>query len=201
MIELRDYQKDLLSRVQSELRSDKARVMMQLPTGGGKTVIAAHLLKNRLVNGHKAVWLTHRKELAHQTRRMLYDTASVRAWLANKWKLGKPAQSLSDGVIILMAQTVSRHSVAPDIWSKYDHRDMMIIDEAHHATADGYTRAMECWPGRIVGMTATPWRLSQQEGFDHLFDSLVCGPQVTNLRLEGFLCEWNILVPDPEKRI
>lgn len=177
MIELRDYQKDLLARVQSGLQPDKARVMMQLPTGGGKTVIAAHLLKNWLAPGRNSVWLTHRRELVSQTRKILYDTAGVRVWLANKWKPEKPAQSLSEGVIILMAQTVSRHSAASDVWSKYDHRDMMIIDEAHHATAEGYTRAMECWPGRIVGMTATPWRLSQKEGFDHLFDSLVCGPK------------------------
>ena len=38
--------------------------MMQLPTGGGKTVIAGELLKKRLTGGRKAVWLTHRKELA-----------------------------------------------------------------------------------------------------------------------------------------
>ncbi len=138
MIELRDYQKELLTRLQSELQPDKARVMMQLPTGGGKTVIAAHLLKNWLAHGRKAVWLTHRKELAYQTRQMLYETADIRTWLASKWIPGKPAQALVNGAIILMAQTVSRRSVAPDVWSKYNHRDLMIVDEAHHATAEGY---------------------------------------------------------------
>ena len=62
MIELRDYQKDLLTRVQSELQPDKARVMMQLPTGGGKTVIAAHLLKNWLVIGFQTWALTRSGE-------------------------------------------------------------------------------------------------------------------------------------------
>ena len=74
MIELRDYQKDLLERVQKALEPDNARVMMQLPTGGGKTVIAAHLLSSHLTGGRKAVWLTHRRELAGQTRRMLRET-------------------------------------------------------------------------------------------------------------------------------
>ena len=74
MIELRDYQKDLLERVQKALEPDKARVMMQLPTGGGKTVIAAHLLSNYLTGGRKAVWLTHRRELAHQTDKRLTAT-------------------------------------------------------------------------------------------------------------------------------
>ena len=44
MIELRDYQRDLLEQVQQALAPKGARVMMQLPTGGGKTIIAAHLL-------------------------------------------------------------------------------------------------------------------------------------------------------------
>ena len=45
----------------------------------------------------------------------------------------------------------------------------MVIDEAHHATAESWARAMKQWPGPVLGMTATPWRLSQREGFDHLF--------------------------------
>ena len=43
MVELRPYQQDLLTQVQDALDSDaKARVMMQLPTGGGRTIIAGH---------------------------------------------------------------------------------------------------------------------------------------------------------------
>ena len=61
MIQLRDYQKDLLDEVQVSLTSEQARVMMQLPTGGGKTIIAGSLLKKWLMGGRKAVWLTHRK--------------------------------------------------------------------------------------------------------------------------------------------
>ena len=40
MIELRDYQRELMRRAETALSPDKARVMMQLPTGGGKTIIA-----------------------------------------------------------------------------------------------------------------------------------------------------------------
>lgn len=71
MIELREYQRNLLEQVEQSLAADNARVMMQLPTGAGKTVIAAHFLRDRLVDGRKAVWITHRIELERQTRRML----------------------------------------------------------------------------------------------------------------------------------
>ena len=65
----------------------------------------------------------------------------------------------------------------------------MIIDEAHHATAKGWERAVSRFPGKAVGMTATPWRLSQKEGFNHLFKELVCGPDVPDLQGLDFLCD------------
>ena len=71
MIRLRDYQTKLLEQVRQSLEPDRARVMLQLPTGGGKTVIAAHLLADYLTGGRQALWITHRTELAGQTRRML----------------------------------------------------------------------------------------------------------------------------------
>ncbi len=78
MVQLRSYQETLLRLVQDALAADpKARVMMQLPTGGGKTVIAGALLTERFKSGRKAVWLTHRKELAAQTRRMLTELVDL----------------------------------------------------------------------------------------------------------------------------
>ena len=74
MRQLRPYQQDLLSRVQHALADHpKGRLMLQLPTGGGKTVIGGALLAHWLDDNRKAVWLTHRKELAEQTRGMLTD--------------------------------------------------------------------------------------------------------------------------------
>ena len=43
MVELRDYQQKLLSQVDADLADPSARIMMQLPTGGGKTHIAGEL--------------------------------------------------------------------------------------------------------------------------------------------------------------
>ena len=200
MIELRDYQKELLARVQSELQPDKARVMMQLPTGGGKTVIAAHLLKNWLAPGRNSVWLTHRKELVNQTRKMLSD-AGIAVYPGDGWATGTPAPMINGGVIILMAQTVSRRITKAGVWKNYATNDLMIIDEAHHATAKGWERAVRRFPGKALGMTATPWRLSQKEGFDHLFRNLLRGTDVPDLQEEGFLCNAKVLIPSPEQRI
>ncbi len=78
MTRLREYQRDLLTGVQASLAPEQARVMMQLPTGGGKTVIAGALLAEWLKGGRSAVWLTHRRELVRQTWELL-DDANVEA--------------------------------------------------------------------------------------------------------------------------
>ncbi len=197
MIQLRDYQQDLLDSIQVALTSEQARVMMQLPTGGGKTIIAGALLQEWLKGGRKAVWLTHRKELAVQTRELLAN-ASLAAWVYARWNPGKDAPGEPNRVAILMAQTVSRRTARMDVWRNYDRDDLMIVDEAHHAAAVGWTRAMRQWPGRILGMTATPWRLSEKEGFDHLFSSLLCGPQVLELQTGNHLCDAQVRMPSAE---
>ena len=200
MTELRDYQLDLLERVGDVLADAGVRIMMQLPTGGGKTHIAGELLSRWLEDGRKAVWLTHRKELATQTEGMLRE-AGVPATANIRWTPRTNAPMIANGVVILMAQTVSHRNSNAEVWGGYNSSDLMIIDEAHHAAAGGWARAMKQWPGRIVGMTATPWRLSEKEGFDYLFDELHCGPQVAALQSGQWLCQSRVLLPPEEERI
>ena len=201
-MELRPYQRELLQQVQKALASNpEVRLMMQLPTGGGKTIIAGALLKDRLADGRrKAVWLTHRKELAEQTCGMLTN-AGVSAITDVNWTPGEGAPAMAGGVVILMAQKVSLQTARREVWNRYRPTDLMIVDEAHHAAAKGWERAIRQWRGLVVGMTATPWRLSEKEGFDHILDKLHCGPQVAELQAQGYLCAAQVLMPPPEQRI
>ncbi len=195
MTELRDYQQELLDQAADRLIPGKARVMLQLPTGGGKTHIAGALLRSWLHRGRKAAWLTHRTELADQTRRMLTDSG-VSA-IRPQWPPGNDAPSIPNGVVILMAQTVGRRTNSMEIWGSYRNADLLVIDEAHHATADGWERAIRQWPGPVIGLTATPWRLSKTEGFDHLFGELICGPLISELQSSGWLCQARVHIPKP----
>ena len=88
-----------------------------------------------------------------------------------------------------------------EIWGQYHSDDLLVIDEAHHATADGWQRTIEQWPGRIIGLTATPWRLSQFDGFDHLFRQLIPGPQISEMQANGWLCPASVLMPRPDEII
>ena len=200
MAELRDYQQRLLDLAVASLNPSNARVMLQLPTGGGKTHIAGALLLRWLHSGRKAVWLTHRAELADQTCGMLTD-AGVSAISLKNWESGNDAPAVPNGVVILMAQTVGRRTNRMQIWGKYRSDDLLVIDEAHHAAAAGWERAIEQWPGHVSGLTATPWRLSKTEGFNHLFQELLHGPQVSELQADGWLCQARVLMPKPDEII
>ena len=198
MADLRPYQQDLLQQAEKALIEPTARVMLQLPTGGGKTRIAAELLAGWLLNGSKAAWLTHRRELSAQTR----DVLNVNGvWAANtlEWEFHDLAPSKSGAVVVLMAQTVSRRNHFEGVWDEYGPEDLLIIDEAHHATASGWERAIHQWPGRVIGLTATPWRLEKNLGFDHLFDHLIPGPQIKDLQSKGWLADAQVLQLDDDE--
>ncbi len=177
--------------------------MTQLPTGGGKTEIAGALLKDFLVDGRKSVWLTHREELANQTEERLSSNWSVSAMAGtDSWNPRRPAPRIVNGIVILKAQTVSRRNKdSTAVWDNYSPDDLLVIDEAHHAPATGWERAIEQWPGRVWGLTATPWRLSQREGFDHLFHTLVTGRQTTEMQDDGYLAHSRVFAPTPDDRI
>ena len=190
----------MLRRLQEALSTPKSRVMLQLPTGGGKTRIAAALLAGWLRGGCRAAWLTHRVELSDQTCRALNESG-VLAVSRPKWEISDPAPSMRGGVTILMAQTVSQRNHCPLVWNHYGPNDLLIIDEAHHATAPGWERAVRQWPGRLVGLTATPWRLEKHIGLDHLFDLMISGPQIRDMQSKGWLADAHVLMPAPEEVI
>ena len=200
MVQLRDYQRDLLQKAESALAHPRARVMLQLPTGGGKTRIAAALLTGWIRNGGKAAWLTHRRELSDQTRTVLNESG-VHATNTLEWEFSDLAPSESGGVVLLMAQTVSRRNHFEGVWDDYGPEDLLVVDEAHHATAPGWKRAISQWPGPAIGLTATPWRLEKNKGFDHLFDHLIPGPQISELQAEDFLANAYVWAPDCDKTI
>ena len=177
--------------------------MTQLPTGGGKTEIAGAMLRGFLVDGRKAVWLTHREELANQTEERLSSNWFVSAMAGtDSWNRGRPAPRIVNGVVILKAQTVSRRNKdSAIVWDNYGADDLLVIDEAHHAPATGWERAIEQWPGRVWGLTATPWRLSQREGFDHLFHTLVTGPRTSEMQDHGYLARSRVFAVKPDDRI
>ena len=73
--------------------------------------------------------------------------------------------------------------------------DLIVIDEAHHASAGSWETILQQWPTvPRLGVSATPVRLDGR-GLKSVFDALVLGPSVAELIADGFLTPSRIYAP------
>ena len=67
-IKLFDYQEDMVRRVWKAFKHHDA-VMVQMPTGTGKTMVLSNIVFSFLEKSNKPVWIVaHRRELVSQIR-------------------------------------------------------------------------------------------------------------------------------------
>lgn len=173
---LRPYQTDLIDRTYGAFEAHR-RVMLQAPTGAGKTVLFADIIQREYRRGQRVLLLVHRKELLTQACGKLF-------------RLGVPYGLIAAGYVPSPSQQVQIASVQTAVRRKLPyHFDLIITDEAHHALADSYRTIYNQYPdARLLGVTATPIRTNGQ-GFHDLFDHLVHGPSVKSLIDDGYLVQ------------
>ena len=179
---LRPYQRDLVGKVRRSLRSVR-RVVLQSPTGSGKTVLTAHMISRAADRGLSSWFLVHRRELLDQTSGALWESGVEHGIIA-----GGRTQT-KDRVQVATVQTLVRRL------DKLPPPNFLIIDEAHHTAAASYRNVMDhCARSWVVGLTATPCR-TDGRGLDDLFDDLVEGPSVQWLIEQGFLAPYRVVAP------
>lgn len=179
--QLRDYQQALVQETFAQWHRGNRRVMMQLPTGGGKTVLFSALAREFTTLGEGVLVLAHREELLTQAHEKL---ESITGMLVGMLKAGHPVNPLFP-VQVASVQTIIRRKNWPDA-------ALVICDEAHHSCSRSYTKIFDHYQqSYILGVTATPARLDGQ-GFKFLYDSLVLGPSVAELILAGHLCQFKL---------
>ncbi len=184
MIHLRDYQQKAVTDIRAAMAKSR-RVLFQLPTGGGKTVIFSFVTNGAAIKGKRVYILAHRQEILRQISAAIAQHNLPHGWIA-------PGRTpTTDNCQIGMIQTVARRLdtlPAPD---------MLIVDEAHHAAAQGqYATVLAAWPGAyVLGVTATPERLDGR-GLNASFDVMVQGPQSHELIDRGFLANFVYLAPE-----
>lgn len=181
---LRDYQFDMLAEVAAHMAAGRRRVLLQLPTGGGKTVIAESAIQSALRQQHDAMFLVHRDELLKQTSKTFRSSGLEHSFVARGREFDPDALMLLAGVQTLVRRL---HIPLPP--------NLIVIDEAHHATAGSWRQILDAYPDAFVlGLTATPERLDGQ-GLDGLFDVMVLGPTAKWLIAEGYLCPYEFYAP------
>ena len=149
-VELRDYQVELISEIESQLID--YNVLAVCPCGSGKTVIAAEIIRLWLARSQRIVFLAHARELVMQCTQKLADLGIYYGIIM----AGKKPSLLPD-VQVGSIQTLSRRLIRKAIQSPP--ADLIIIDEAHHSNAVTYQNIVEGYPAaRVLGLTATPQR-------------------------------------------
>ena len=181
---LRPYQQQAITDLRNAFRAGSLAPLLVAPTGAGKTVILAAIASAAISRGRQVLILVHRRELLRQASDKLrwagLDHGLIAAGIEPS-----PAP-----VQVASVQTIARRLSRID-WQP----DLIIIDEAHHATAGQWERTLQHWPSAYrLGVTATPCRLDGR-GLRSAFDHLVLGPSVGDLIFTNYLCPSRIYAP------
>jgi DNA repair protein RadD len=192
MLSLRPYQREALDSVYEYFETETGNPLVAVPTGAGKSLIIATLLKEAFEwwPDTRALVLTHVKELIVQS-----FTELLGIWPeapAGLHSAGLNRRDVMSPIIFGGIQSLHRRAYQlPAI-------DLVIIDEAHLCgrNFDTMYRRFLADLARLnprmncIGLTATPFRLDSgmlHEGEDRLFTDLVYEANVKDLIEAGYL--------------
>lgn len=175
-----DHQKEAWNHMDKHyIDANKNRGMVVLPTGAGKTTVAAYWLMQKYIRqGYRVLWLAHRVELLEQA----FDTFESFSYLVsknqhlnmilisgehNRWSsVGKKfnvvfSTDRSAAINLNYLELMIRQS---------DKGIFIIIDEAHHTVASQYRTILKTMYSKkgskdikLLGLTATPVRMNPDE--------------------------------------
>ena len=170
MITLRDYQEECLAKLRLAFGRNRS-VILQMPTGSGKTAIAAAVAEGLAARGLSMLALVHRRELVDQfadtlERVGLYGNYGIIA----AGRAPTPWAPFQIGSV----QTLYRRPLEM-ITRKPRY---IVVDECRHAKAKMWEEVLARFPeSKILGLDATPERLDGKPLGDH-FDEIVAGPSI-----------------------
>lgn len=162
-------------------------VMVQMPTGTGKTYVMAAVVKWFLDNHDTGeVWIVaHRRELVEQMQQTL-DRFCL--------DYGEKEMELKAKVRIrvLSIQWLNRH--VEELEGAECTPGLIVVDEAHHAIATSYQDLFDRNRKALkLGMTATPCRMNKKS-FSKLFEILLKSPCTNDFILRGYLAPYDYVV-------
>lgn len=190
--------------------------LLVLPTGGGKTLTAVHwMLKNFIDKGQKVLWIAHRHELLNQALDTVKNSAyssTVQNVKQFRYRIisGHPKHDIpvriehTDDIIIASKDSLnSGLSYLLENWVNHAESILLVIDEAHHASAKTYRKLIESIEKnftdrkksknfKMLGLTATPFRTEEGEAglLKKVFpDDIIFAEHLRTLINRGILAE------------
>jgi DNA repair protein RadD len=120
---LRSYQEETVAAIRAAFAA-VLRVLLCLPTGGGKTVCFAYITAHAARKGNRVIVLAHRQEIADQI------SAALAALAVAHGRIQPGYPMTGDLVQVAMVQTLARRmDTIPE-------PALLVIDECHHAAAE-----------------------------------------------------------------
>ncbi|WP_418850157.1 DEAD/DEAH box helicase [Prevotella sp.] len=201
----------MIERIETAFKSYRS-VMVQMPTGTGKTILLAEVVKSEKLKASEekseklkvknpCVWIVvHRRELVEQIKETL--AKQLDSSLFTFPSSLKPSDSSlfpfpsslnpSDSSLFTFPSSLTPRVFSIQWLSRHYHElderpSLIIIDEAHHAVAKTYKEVMDAYPeAKKLGLTATPCRLNKH-GFTDLFDVLLQSWSYNKFIADGWL--------------
>lgn len=205
---LRADQERAVADLRAELARLKAaglplRVVLQGPTGFGKTILSSALMSLMLAKGKTCAFLAHGRQLIFQKSQKLTECeirhAVLMAGVGDEHLDGMYAKALRGGlegqsVVVASKDTYVARAYARDSVERFD-VDVLIVDEAHLALSEEWVRILTDNPDVIViGLTATP-ALGNGKGLGGFYKGMVRAAGYAELIGIGALVPCRVFAP------
>lgn len=180
--ELRDYQNAAIDNLRDTLRRGVKRVVLQMPTGAGKTALAGAIVRMATDRGKKVIFTVPALSLVDQTVESFESDGVLEIGVMQAF------HERTDGlapVQVCSVQTLMRRKIPK--------ADLVIVDEAH-VLFKFYKKwfNMPEWKDvPIIGLSATPWA----KGMGDLYQELIIGTTTQKLIDEGYLSDFRCFAP------
>ena len=182
--ELRLYQEECLQAIRDTVRQRVYRLVVQAPTGSGKTLVAATIVEGARSKGNRLVFVVPSIQLVDQTVEMFWsegirDIGVIQADHAlTNW---------SQPVQVASIQTIRSRD-------KYPEAQVVVLDEVHqlHAAHVKWLQHPDWQSVPFIGLSATPWT----RGLGRYFETLLVMSTTQELIDLGYLARFKVFAAD-----
>jgi superfamily II DNA or RNA helicase len=186
---LRGYQSRALDELRAAIRAGHRRILLALPTGGGKSVIFSKVIASANEKKNPVLFLVHKRELVRQASGHLKNEGVPHGII-----MAGEVMNLDAANQVCSKDTLHRRAVA-SMKLVLPPARVIVVDEAHRTGTTTYNDILDQYPDAIlIGVTATPTRKNGR-GLGAQWDKLIVVTTVAELQEMGFLCQTRYMVP------